>query len=147
MTLRPSRRFRRRGARQALCVGLVLPLLSGGPAALADPYPVAVIRALNKVTARASTLQAPIGEPVRFGTIEIVVRTCDKRPPEETPESAAFLEIFDVSGDEARTAVFTGWMLSSTPGLSTLEHPIYDVWVLDCVSNADSSASAPTGSR
>ncbi len=108
---------------------------------------MAVIRALDKVTARVSTLQAPIGEPVRFGTIEIVVRTCDKRPPEETPESAAFLEIVDVGGDEARTAVFTGWMLSSSPGLSTLEHPIYDVWVLDCVSNTESTSSAPTGSR
>ena len=122
-------------------------MICGAQTSQADPYPVAVIRALNKVTARVSTLQAPIGEPVHFGTLQIVVRTCDKRPPEETPESAAFLEITDMGANGDLTPVFTGWMFSSTPGLSTLEHPIYDVWVLDCVSNTDSTSSDPTGSQ
>ena len=28
--------------------------------------------------------------------------------------------------------IFSGWMFASSPGLSALEHPVYDVWVIDC---------------
>ena len=28
--------------------------------------------------------------------------------------------------------LFTGWMFASTPSLNALEHPTYDVWVIDC---------------
>ena len=103
---------------------------------------VAVLQGLDKVTARVSTFDAPIGEVVRFGSLEIVARTCRKRPPEETPESAAFLEIRDIKPGEAGTVVFTGWMFASSTPLNALEHPVYDVWVVDCKN--DSSSSAPT---
>ncbi len=53
----------------------------------------ALLQGLDKVTARVSTFEAPQDKPVRFGTLEVVVRTCSKAPPEETPESTAFLEI------------------------------------------------------
>lgn len=110
-------------------------------AASADPYPVSVLRVFDKVTARVSTLTVPLDSAVRFGTLEIVVRHCDKRPPEETPESAAFLEIWEIPPKGSIRSVFKGWMFASTPGLSALEHPIYDVWVLDCVNTADNAAS------
>jgi hypothetical protein len=125
---------------------------SGGIAAdrnpaRADPYPVAVLRALDKVTARVSTLKAPLNEAVAFGTLEIVVRHCDKRPPEEAPEAAAFLEIWEIRAAQLPASLFKGWMFASSPGLSAIEHPVYDVWVLDCVRHADSSASSsPTPS-
>jgi hypothetical protein len=58
--------------------------------------PVSVtLRALDKITARYRDIETPIGEPVRFGSLEILPRFCDKRPPEEFPETTAFLEIFD----------------------------------------------------
>jgi hypothetical protein len=119
-------------------------LLTVSAVAYADPYRIAVLRALDKVTARTSMIDAPVGEPVRFGNLEITVRRCDKRPPEETPESAAFLEIDEIRHDGERRNVFVGWMFASSPGLSALEHPIYDVWVLDCTAPeiADSPSSA-----
>ena len=61
---------------------------------------VATLQALDKITARISTLSAPIGEPIRFGTLEIVVQRCAFRPPEEPPENVAFLEIIDRGHDE-----------------------------------------------
>jgi hypothetical protein len=102
---------------------------------------IAVLQGLDKVTARVSSFEAPIGEVVRFGTLEIVARTCRKRPPEETPESAAFLEITDNRPGETPRRIFSGWMFASSPALSALEHPVYDVWVVDC--RNDSSSSAP----
>jgi hypothetical protein len=92
----------------------------------------AVLQGLDKVTARISTFEAPIGVPVRFGSLEITARTCRKRPPEETPESAAFLEIRDIKPGESPVTVFTGWMFASSPALNALEHPVYDVWTIDC---------------
>src|SRR4051812_8914344 len=103
---------------------------------LASPAPaattVAVLQGLDKVTARVSRFEAPVGAPVRFGTLEIVVRVCNKRPPEEPPESAAFLDISELRPGEPAAQRFSGWMFASSPGLNGLEHPVYDVWVLDC---------------
>ena len=52
------------------------------------------LQGMDKVTARISSFEAAIGEAVRYGNLEIVVRACRKRPPEEQPESAAYLEIY-----------------------------------------------------
>ena len=110
----------------------------------ADLYGVAVLQGLDKVTARVSTIDAPIGRVVRFGTLEIIVRTCDKRPPEETPESAAFLDIWEVRRGEPAVSLYRGWMYASSPALSPMEHAVYDVWVLDCRNNFSSAPpSAP----
>lgn len=99
-----------------------------------------MLRGLDKITARVTTFDAPIDEPVRFGTLEIVARTCAKRPPEEPPETTAFLEITEIKPGEQRAPLFTGWMFASSPALSALEHPVYDVWVIDCrTTSADSS--------
>ncbi len=92
----------------------------------------AVLQGLDKVTARISTIEAPVGREVRFGTLRILVRSCQKRPPEEPPESAAFLEIEDVRPGEDPVRLFAGWMFASSPALHALEHPVYDVWVKDC---------------
>ena len=98
----------------------------------AVPRAIAVLQGLDKVTARVSTFEAPVGESVRFGALRVAVRHCDRTPPQEAPESAAFLEIDEVMEGEEPTPLFTGWMFASSPGLNALEHPVYDIWVLDC---------------
>jgi len=102
------------------------------PAAPAGPPVIVVMQGLDKITARISTFEAPLGQTMKFGTLEIVARACRKRPPEEPPETAAFLEVIDARPDEVPVPLFTGWMFASSPALSALEHPVYDVWVLDC---------------
>lgn len=134
--------------------------------------PVSVtLRALNKVTAKYSDIVIDMGETGKFGALEITARYCDKRPPEEFPETTAFVEIVDKSrklesdlkhapkkqeiespeatasdhaeADSAVAAaagermlpenmIFSGWMFASSPALNGVEHPVYDVWVIDC---------------
>jgi hypothetical protein len=132
--------------------GFIILLLLLAPWAVravqADPFDTAILQGLDKVTARVSTIEAPLGDTAKFGGLEIIVRACDKRPPEETPESAAFLDIWEVRPGEPAVSVFRGWMFASSPALSALEHPVYDVWLLDCANTAsidsqDSSSPTP----
>ncbi len=100
-----------------------------------------VLQGLDKVTARISKFSAEIGVPVTFGTLEITARACHKKPPEEPPESSAFLEVREKQKGEPVKLLFSGWMFASTPGLSALQHPVYDVWVLDCAMPGENSDS------
>jgi hypothetical protein len=132
-------------ARDRVGLGLALAALLVGGAAPAAAQQVALLQGLDKITARISTFEAPLGEAVRFGTFEIVARACKKRPPEEPPESAAFLEIVDLRPDSDAVQLFTGWMFASSPALSAVEHPVYDVWVIDCRKASSSAASSSEG--
>ena len=98
------------------------------------PSRAAVLQALDKITGRVRTIEAPVAQAVRFGTLDIRVRTCRKRPPEEQPESAAFLEITELKQGETPKPLFSGWMFASSPAVSAIEDPVYDVWVIDCKS-------------
>ena len=113
-------------------VVVVVVVLFGSALAVASPHRTAVLQGLDKVTARVSTLSVPIGATVRFGTLEVIVRHCNKRPPEEAPESAAFVDIWQARSGEPSAFLFRGWMFASSPALNALEHPVYDIWVLDC---------------
>jgi hypothetical protein len=97
------------------------------------------LNGLDKITGRIMSFDAPVDAPTLFGALQITARTCHKRPPEETPETSAYLEIADFgaaaaasSGKARGQPIFSGWMFASSPALSALEHPIYDVWVIDC---------------
>ena len=115
------------------------------------PAPVAQLQGLDKITARISTFEVPVGQVARFGTLEIRVDACYRTPPEELPESATFLDIADIreDGNTPRKDLFSGWMFASSPGLSALQHPVYDVWLKECLDPAEGHAnggeSAPQG--
>lgn len=127
--------------------GLLVLLILTGSAVAQDHgrLSAAMLQGLDKITARISTFEAPVDQPVRFGTFEITVHACDKRSPEEPPESAAFLEIVDVRPDSPAVALFSGWMFASSPALSAVEHPVYDVWVVDCTKASSSAAVKSEG--
>jgi len=122
----------------------------------------AVLRTLDKVTATTKDYTVNVGESLTYGTLSIDVKHCEKKPPEEIPETFVFLQIFDhktdqlediiqandgglpsigsdtsKSTDEGKTEgplkLFSGWMLASKPAISALDHPVYDVWVIDCI--------------
>jgi hypothetical protein len=111
----------------------------GHGAALADAHPdknnvrrMAILRGLDKVSGRAVDISAPAGVPVRFGSLTITMRFCYTVPPEERPETAAFVQIDDGKPGDKQVRMFSGWMFASTPALNGLEHPVYDVWVITC---------------
>ncbi len=101
------------------------------PAPAPEYYSV-VLQGLNKVTGKVSKLEGAVGSAMRFGNLEIVARKCWKSPPEELPENAALLEISELKPGEPPHTIFTGWMFSSSPGLSGIEHPVYDITVIAC---------------
>ncbi len=109
-------------------------LACAGFAAAAEAFPgdTVVLQGIDKVTARVWTFEAPIERVVRFGSLQIVAHACDRTPPEEPPESTAFLEIHDIHRSDPSQSLFSGWMFASSPGLNGLEHPVYDVWLLEC---------------
>lgn len=127
-----------------LILAVLATVVAGTPAS-AERYDIAILQGLDKVTGRVSTIAAPVGEIVRFGALEIVARICDKRPPEETPESAAFVDIWEVRPGEPAISLFRGWMFASSPALSAMEHPVYDVWVLDCSAPSNAAAISSGG--
>ena len=102
----------------------------------------AILQGLDKVTARIERIEALNDKPIHFGSLRILVRACVKKPPEELPESATFLEITDVRADEGEIPVFSGWMFASSPSLSAMEHAVYDVWVVDCINELSDNSSS-----
>lgn len=109
------------------------------------PADTAVLRALDKVTARVQTLRVPVGQPVTFGRLEILVKTCAARPPEETPESSVLLQVIKTVGKDTRNKIFDGWMFASSPDISAMDDPVYDIWVLSCENKVASSSPAASG--
>ena len=97
-----------------------------------------ILRALDKTYGAAKDISAPVGKPVQFGTLTITAKSCAKRAPEETPEISAYLDIKDKpvadvgAAPAEEKAVFSGFMYWSSPALNALDHPSYDVWVIDC---------------
>ncbi len=100
-----------------------------------------ILRGLDKITGRPTNIPAPIGKPVRFATLTITARFCYSTPASETPETTAFVQIEDHRPDQPARRVFSGWMYGSSPGLNGVEHPLYDVWVINC-NNAPPAAVA-----
>ena len=107
--------------------------------------PIAVMQGLDKITARISRFDTPVAKPVNFGTLSIVVRDCEKSAPEERPENAAFIEVTENRPGEEKRRLFSGWMFSSSPALSALEHPVYDVNLLECKGAVRPPAPPPPG--
>lgn len=108
---------------------------------------VAVLGGLDKVTGRVSIVEIPVGQTGRFGQLTVAARACRKTTPIEEPEAAAFLDIVEAKPDDPAAKVFTGWMFASSPALSAMEDPVYDVWVVDCRNPATKAPSSklPSG--
>jgi hypothetical protein len=128
---------------------LALPSLAAAPEPKKPPeeekppeYNTIVLQGLNKVTGHISRLEGPLGTVLRFDNLEVIARRCWKSSPEERPENAALLEISELKTGEAQTRIFLGWMFSSSPGLSGLEHAVYDVTVLACEERSEPEEDA-----
>ena len=93
---------------------------------------ILVLEGLDKTTGRVLQLEAGMGTTITWGPLRIRPSRCIKAPPEQLPENSAFLEVWDISQPSKTRPLFRGWMFSSSPSVSSLEHPIYDIIVLDC---------------
>ncbi len=93
---------------------------------------IARMQAMDKITGMVRVIDVPVNSEVKYGSFSIVVRACKTRPPEETPENFAFVDVVDNYKSENPVNIFRGWMISSSPSLNPVEHPIYDIWLLSC---------------
>lgn len=159
-------------SRFALAGAAVCAMALSASAATYNEEQTATLRALDKITGRSTDFEIEVGEPVVYGSLRIDLKVCYQTPPEEPPESVAFLQIERATarrmqsmavprlaseveaaaeaeaapsgeGEADDDMLFSGWMFASTPGLSALEHPVYDVWVIRCTEAAPVSPSAP----
>lgn len=90
------------------------------------------LQGLDKQTARVFILDAAVGKTVEFGTLKIMIHHCEKAPLEDRQESMAFVTITEQKPNCSPQSLFSGWMFASSPALSALDHPIYDVWIKEC---------------
>ncbi|MGX5733357.1 DUF2155 domain-containing protein [Bosea thiooxidans] len=108
-------------------------LVATGPAQ-ADRIknPTAVFAGLDKITGRIISFEVAVDETVQFGALQLTPRVCWTRPPTEAPQTDSFVEVDEVTFNNEYRRIFTGWMYAASPGLSGVEHAIYDVWLTDC---------------
>jgi len=94
--------------------------------------PTAVFSGLDKITGRIVSFEVGIDETVQFGALQMTPRVCFTKPPTETPNTTSFIEVDEPGPDGATKRVFSGWLFAASPGLHGLEHPVYDIWLVDC---------------
>jgi hypothetical protein len=87
------------------------------------------LRGLDTLNGTTRDIELRVGESVRFGRLEVTVDTCRVPRSDPTGDAYAFLRIQDVRETDLR---FSGWMFASSPALSALDHPRYDIWVQSC---------------
>lgn len=103
-------------------------------------YAVAIIQALDKVTAETIRFEAPIGKPIRYKGLIYTARACETTAPDEAvPDTMAYLEVRTNPAPATSNApatrsreIFHGWSYASSPSLNPIEHPNYDAWVVGC---------------
>ncbi len=91
----------------------------------------ASFKLLNKTTNKVSTKYISVNSKISWETLNIEVLYCGSTPPTEIPEDYVLIDVYDTINNE-NTNIYKGWMISSSPDVTPLENPIYDLWLVDC---------------
>ena len=91
----------------------------------------ASFKLLNKTTNKVSQKEILVDSTINWETLKIEVLYCASTPPSEIPEDYVLINVYDTINEE-NINIYTGWMISSSPDVTPLENPIYDLWLLDC---------------
>ena len=91
----------------------------------------ASFKLLNKTTNKVSTKEILVSTKISWETLNIEVLYCGSTPPTEIPEDYVLIDVYDTINNE-NTNIYKGWMISSSPDVTPLENPIYDLWLVDC---------------
>ena len=89
--------------------------------------------ALDKITAKTSNINFSLGEPKKFGLLEIKALRCGNIKSQSEQGQAAYIQVKDLSDNlNNQVFVFNGWTFSSSTTLNPLDHPVYDLWLVNC---------------
>ena len=91
----------------------------------------ASFKLLNKTTNKVSTKDILVGSKISWETLNIEVLYCGSTPSTEIPEDYVLIDVYDTINNE-NINIYKGWMISSSPDVTPLENPIYDLWLVDC---------------
>jgi hypothetical protein len=128
------------GRRLAMAIptaALVAAMLAAPAVAETIANPVATFSGLDKITGRITRFDVYINETVRFGALQITPRACYTRPPTETQRTSVFIETEQINLSGEATPLFSGWMFADSPALNAIDHPVYDLWLIDCKQSTD----------
>ena len=91
------------------------------------------IKALDKITAKTSSIRLGIGEKKFFGPLEIKALKCQLSENNDFIDTVAYLQVKDLSAkDNNQVFLFNGWTFASNPTLQSIDHPVYDLWITGC---------------
>ena len=91
------------------------------------------IIALDKISAKTSTIRLTIGEEKFFGPLKIKVLKCQLSENNDFTDTVAYMQVKDLSAkDNNQVFLFNGWTFASSPTLQSIDHPIYDLWIISC---------------
>ena len=97
---------------------------------------VGIFQGLDKITARIKTFEIKVGEPKKFGVLDINLQKCVYSKPLDEPESIAFIKVLDLSDKYSVTMINYQFLkagyFASSPALNAMEHPVYDVSLISC---------------
>ena len=91
----------------------------------------ASFKLLNKTTNKVSTKDILVSSKISWETLNIEVLYCGSTPPTEIPENYVLIDVYDTINNE-NINIYKGLMISSSPDVTSLENPIYDLWLVDC---------------
>ena len=94
----------------------------------------AKLKLLDKTTNKVIQKTINVNSIIDWDSLNIQIYACYSTPPEEIPEDYVLLEIKDILSKK-KEYIYRGWMISSSPEITPLEHPIYDLWLVDCISD------------
>ena len=88
---------------------------------------------LDKITAKTTEINIKIGETKNFGLLQIKAIRCGRTNSTSEKGEAAYIQVKDISDNQAeKIFVFNGWTFSSSPSLRPIDHPVYDLWLVNC---------------
>ena len=91
------------------------------------------LTALDKITAKTSSIRLAVGDKIFFGPLEINALKCQTSEGEDTLDTVAYIQVKDLSSkDNNQVFLFNGWTFASSPTLQSIDHPIYDLWITSC---------------
>ena len=91
------------------------------------------LTALDKITAKTSSIRLAIGDKKFFGSLEIRAFKCQHSESSDTPDTVAYIQVKDLSAkDNNQVFLFNGWTFASSPTIQSIDHPVYDLWITSC---------------
>ena len=91
------------------------------------------LTALDKITAKTSSIRLAIGDKKFFGSLEIKAFKCQFSEGSDTSDTVAYIQVKDLSTkDNNQVFLFNGWTFVSSPTLQSIDHPVYDLWITSC---------------